>query len=35
MESDKIFVLILTVFVVGILAYFELKSRRARKLDKE
>jgi len=31
MNAGKIFVMVLTVFVVGILAYIEMKGRRARR----
>jgi hypothetical protein len=33
MDAGKLFVLLLTLFAVGSLAYLELKSRRSRRLD--
>jgi hypothetical protein len=33
MEPGKVFVLILTAFAVGILAFLEVRSRRSRRAD--
>jgi hypothetical protein len=33
MDAGKVFVLLLTVFAIGILVYLELKSRRTKRLS--